>query len=159
MFVFIALASILSIKGKEILINLKSRKKKLKLKLNIYVIFKEKSSDQLHLRLVQVQYVASCVSKHPLISAGNISAAKFTLNTVDENSVMVNITDPITSIHRQQKQLSIRDVLKKDLKYKISYYKSGSTGKVKYSVIASTVLIFSASNSKFFHSKFHSSPP
>lgn len=59
----------------------------------------------------------------------NISAVKFTINTVDENSVMVNITDPITSIHRQQKQLSIRDILKKDLKYKISYYKSGSTGK------------------------------
>lgn len=74
----------------------------------------------------------------------------FTLNTVDENSVMLNITDPITSIHHQQKQLSIRDILKKDLKYKISYYKSGSTGKVKYSAITSTVLIFSASNSKVF---------
>lgn len=59
----------------------------------------------------------------------NISAVKFTIDTLDEHSVLVNITDPITSIHRQQQQLSIKDVLKKELKYKISYYKSGSTGK------------------------------
>lgn len=67
------------------------------------------------------------------MSTGNISAVKFTIHTVDQHSVMVNITDPMTSIHRRQQQLSIRDVLKKELKYKISYYKSGSTGKVKYS--------------------------
>lgn len=68
-----------------------------------------------------------------IISTGNISAVKFTIHTVDEHSVLVNITDPVTSIHRRQQQLSIRDVLQKELKYKISYYKSGSTGKVKYS--------------------------
>lgn len=61
---------------------------------------------------------------------GNISAVTFTVKNIDETSVLVNITDPLTSIHLQGKQLTIRDILKKDLKYKISYYKSGSTGKV-----------------------------
>lgn len=73
-------------------------------------------------------------TKHCAVSTGNISAVKFTIHPVDEHSVLVNITDPITSIYRQQQQqLSIRDVLRKELKYKISYSKSGSTGKVKYS--------------------------
>ncbi|XP_068196319.1 tissue factor-like isoform X1 [Antennarius striatus] len=59
----------------------------------------------------------------------NISAVKFTVAFADESSVIVNITEPLTGIHRQGKQLSIRDILKNDLKYKISYYKSGSSGK------------------------------
>ncbi|XP_073347877.1 tissue factor-like [Pagrus major] len=59
----------------------------------------------------------------------NISAVKFTVKSVDKNRVIVNITDPLTSIHQRLKQLSIRDIFKHDLKYKISYYKSGSTGK------------------------------
>ncbi|XP_072220367.1 tissue factor-like [Leuresthes tenuis] len=59
----------------------------------------------------------------------NISAVFFTLEDEDESTVIVNITDPVTSIHEHGKQLSIRDILKKDLKYKISYCKSGSTRK------------------------------
>ncbi|KAM9719053.1 tissue factor-like isoform 1-T8 [Menidia menidia] len=59
----------------------------------------------------------------------NISAVEFRLQEVDESTVQLNITDPLTSLHQGGRQLSIRDVLKKDLKYKISYYKSGSTGK------------------------------
>ncbi|KAG7471748.1 tissue factor-like [Solea senegalensis] len=59
----------------------------------------------------------------------NISAVKFTVAAKDERTVIVNITDPLTSIHDYGKQLTIRDILKNDLKYKISYYKSGSTGK------------------------------
>ncbi|XP_044224655.1 tissue factor-like [Thunnus albacares] len=58
-----------------------------------------------------------------------ISAVTFRVEIVEESSVTVTITDPVTSIHVQQKQLTIRDILKNDLKYKISYYKSGSTGK------------------------------
>ncbi|XP_040912055.1 tissue factor-like [Toxotes jaculatrix] len=58
----------------------------------------------------------------------NISAAEFTVEAV-ETKVTVNITDPLTGIHQRGKQLSIRDVFKNDLKYKISYHKSGSTGK------------------------------
>lgn len=65
---------------------------------------------------------------------GNISAVMFTVENVDETRVLVNITDPVTSIHVRGKQLTIRDILKKDLKYKISYYKSGSTGKVTCSI-------------------------
>ncbi|XP_041804751.1 tissue factor-like [Chelmon rostratus] len=62
-------------------------------------------------------------------TGSNISAVKFTVEALDDGRIIVNITDPLTSIHRRGKQLSIRDVLKNDLKYKISYYKSGSTGK------------------------------
>ncbi|KAI4809836.1 hypothetical protein KUCAC02_018696 [Chaenocephalus aceratus] len=58
-----------------------------------------------------------------------ISAVDITVEAVDENRVMVNITDPLTGIHQRGKQLSIRDVLNNDLKYKISYNKPGSTGK------------------------------
>ncbi|KAK1879648.1 Tissue factor [Dissostichus eleginoides] len=58
-----------------------------------------------------------------------ISAVDITVEAVDESRVMVNITDPLTGIHRRGKQLSLRDILQNDLKYKISYYKSGSTGK------------------------------
>lgn len=58
-----------------------------------------------------------------------ISAVNFTVESVEETAVTINITDPLTTIHERTKQLSIRDILKKDLKYKISYSKSGSTGK------------------------------
>lgn len=81
--------------------------------------------------------------KDPLLPTGNISAVSFSIQTVDESTVSVNITDPVTSIHQQQKQLSIRDVLKEDLEYKITYYKSGSTGKVT----RSSLLAFSFLNS------------
>ncbi len=64
------------------------------------------------------------------LSSGNISAVQFTVESVNKSKVIVNITDPLTSIHQRGKQLSIRDILKNDLKYKVIYYKSGSTGKV-----------------------------
>ncbi|XP_069029440.1 tissue factor-like, partial [Embiotoca jacksoni] len=59
----------------------------------------------------------------------NISAPTFTVEAVDDRRVIVNITDPLTTNHRRGKQMSIRDVLKNDLMYKIIYHKSGSTGK------------------------------
>ncbi|XP_029308677.1 tissue factor-like isoform X1 [Cottoperca gobio] len=59
----------------------------------------------------------------------NISAVNIIVEALDESTVIVNITDPLTSVHHYDKQLSLRDILKKDLKYKITYYKSGSTGK------------------------------
>ncbi|XP_038573103.1 tissue factor-like isoform X2 [Micropterus salmoides] len=71
----------------------------------------------------------------------NISAVKFTVEVVDESRVIVNITDPLTSIHERGKQLSIRDILKSDLKYKISYYKSGSTGKRDIMSDSSTAVV------------------
>ncbi|XP_062284616.1 tissue factor-like isoform X2 [Scomber scombrus] len=58
-----------------------------------------------------------------------ISAVKFSVEVVEESNVTVMISDPVTSIHKQGRQLTIRDILKDDLKYKISYYKSGSTRK------------------------------
>ena len=56
---------------------------------------------------------------------------EFIVKPVDKSKVTVNITDPLTSIHKNGKQLNIRDIFKNDLKYKISYYKAGSTGKVR----------------------------
>ncbi|XP_034039464.1 tissue factor-like isoform X1 [Thalassophryne amazonica] len=58
-----------------------------------------------------------------------ISAVSFTVDTVEDDKVMLHITDPLSGIHRNRKHLTIRDILKTDLKYKISYYKAGSTGK------------------------------
>lgn len=52
------------------------------------------------------------------------------MKSVDKTRVIVNITDPLTSIHIGQRQLSIRDIFLNDLQYKIIYYKAGSTGKV-----------------------------
>ncbi|XP_061696321.1 tissue factor-like isoform X2 [Syngnathoides biaculeatus] len=64
-----------------------------------------------------------------LLPSGEISAAEFTVEVVEEGRVSVNIKDPLTSFHKYGKQLTIRDILKHDLQYKISYYKSGNTGK------------------------------
>ncbi|KAM9789253.1 tissue factor-like [Neosynchiropus ocellatus] len=58
-----------------------------------------------------------------------ISQASFTVEPGEKGRVTVVIDDPLTSIYKRGKQLTVRDVLKNDLKYKISYYKSGSTGK------------------------------
>lgn len=58
-----------------------------------------------------------------------LSAVAISIQKVAERSVTLNISDPLTGIHIGNKQLTIRDILKKDLKYKVSYYKSGSTGK------------------------------
>ncbi|XP_054624928.1 tissue factor-like [Dunckerocampus dactyliophorus] len=58
-----------------------------------------------------------------------ISAAEFSVEVVEEGKVSVIIKDPLTSFHKYGKQLTIRDILKNDLQYKISYYKSGNTGK------------------------------
>ncbi|KAG7221032.1 hypothetical protein INR49_031203 [Caranx melampygus] len=57
------------------------------------------------------------------------SAATFTVEALDDGRVRVNITDPLTALHNKERQLNIRDVFKKDLKYKIGYYKSGNTRK------------------------------
>lgn len=59
----------------------------------------------------------------------NISTVKFTLHPTGDGNVTVNITDTLTAVHHGKKQLTIRDVLRSDLKYKITYYKAGSTGK------------------------------
>ncbi|XP_061925650.1 tissue factor-like [Entelurus aequoreus] len=58
-----------------------------------------------------------------------ISAAEFDVEVLEEGRVSVVIKDPLTSFHQKGKQLSVKDVLKDDLQYKISYYKSGNTGK------------------------------
>ncbi|XP_061551077.1 tissue factor-like isoform X4 [Phycodurus eques] len=58
-----------------------------------------------------------------------ISAAEFTVEVAEEGRASVTIEDPLTSFHKYGKQLTIRDILKNDLQYKISYYKSGNTGK------------------------------
>ncbi|XP_014831200.1 PREDICTED: tissue factor-like [Poecilia mexicana] len=68
----------------------------------------------------------------------NISALEFSLTDVDEGTVILNITHPLTSISEGGKQQTIKDILKNDLKYKISYYKSGSTGKKKKIVDSSS---------------------
>ncbi|XP_004078934.1 tissue factor [Oryzias latipes] len=74
-------------------------------------------------------------------SESNISAVEFSVTQLNETTVCVNITDPLTAIHQKNQQLSIRDILKKDLKYKISYYKSGNTRKRDFESPTSTAEI------------------
>ncbi|XP_005815843.1 tissue factor-like isoform X1 [Xiphophorus maculatus] len=67
----------------------------------------------------------------------NISALEFSITDVDEGTVILNITHPLTSITVGGKQQTIKDILKNDLKYKIIYSKSGSTGE-KYKIADSS---------------------
>ncbi|XP_034558087.1 tissue factor-like [Notolabrus celidotus] len=59
----------------------------------------------------------------------NISAVEFTVEALNASTIIVNVTDTLTSVHRGTKQLNIRDVFRKDLQYKISYHKSGNSRK------------------------------
>ncbi|XP_041659957.1 tissue factor-like [Cheilinus undulatus] len=59
----------------------------------------------------------------------NISAVEFTVHAANESSMLINITDTLTSVHKDGKQLTIRDIFKHDLLYKINYHKAESTGK------------------------------
>uniref|UniRef100_A0A8C6UK61 Tissue factor n=1 Tax=Neogobius melanostomus TaxID=47308 RepID=A0A8C6UK61_9GOBI len=74
----------------------------------------------------------------PLLQPLQLSAVSLTILKVAERSVTLNISDPLTGIHVQNKQLTIRDVLKKDLKYTVSYHKSAST-RTKYMVVDSNL--------------------
>ncbi|KAF6720428.1 Tissue factor [Oryzias melastigma] len=71
----------------------------------------------------------------------NISAAEFSVKQLNETTVLVNITDPLTAIHKKNKQLTIRDIFQNDLQYKISYYKSQSTRKRDIESLTSTAEI------------------
>ncbi|XP_016105116.1 tissue factor-like [Sinocyclocheilus grahami] len=57
-----------------------------------------------------------------------IGSPEFKLK-VNENKTVLIIHDPITALHKDGRSLNIRDVFKKNLKYKIAYIKAGSTGK------------------------------
>ncbi|XP_073704610.1 coagulation factor IIIb [Garra rufa] len=46
-----------------------------------------------------------------------------------KKKIVLIINDPITALHKDGRSLNIRDVFKKNLKYKIEYNKAGSTGK------------------------------
>lgn len=59
----------------------------------------------------------------------NISALEFSLEDVDKSTVILNIKPPLTFFNERGKQQTIKDILTDELKYKIIYYKSGSTGK------------------------------
>lgn len=59
----------------------------------------------------------------------NISAVVFSVKALNSSTVMVNITDSLTSVHEGTKQLTTRDIFKQDLQYKIRYQKSESTGR------------------------------
>ncbi|TRY53653.1 hypothetical protein DNTS_008654 [Danionella cerebrum] len=58
-----------------------------------------------------------------------IGRPHFKLTVNEKKKVVLNIQDPITALHKDGKSLTIRDVFKKNLKYKIAYNKAGSTGR------------------------------
>ncbi|XP_072524830.1 coagulation factor IIIb isoform X2 [Salminus brasiliensis] len=57
-----------------------------------------------------------------------IGKPRFTLKLNENNTVVIFVQDPLTALHQHGKPLTIRDVFKGDLKYKITYTKAGSTG-------------------------------
>ncbi|XP_017544112.1 coagulation factor IIIb [Pygocentrus nattereri] len=58
-----------------------------------------------------------------------IGKPEFTINLDGNKTIMIHIRDQLTALHKDGKPLTIRDVFRGDLKYKISYNKAGSTGK------------------------------
>ncbi|XP_059418793.1 tissue factor-like [Carassius carassius] len=58
-----------------------------------------------------------------------IGRPEFKLNVNENKKIVLIIHDPITALHKDGRSLNIRDVFKKNLKYKIAYNKAGSTGK------------------------------
>ncbi|XP_076027560.1 coagulation factor III, tissue factor a [Genypterus blacodes] len=57
----------------------------------------------------------------------------------DQRKVTLYVSDPLTALFDGQRQLSIRDVFREELKYKVTYSKAGSTGK-KENVSGSSVV-------------------
>ncbi|KAJ0059696.1 hypothetical protein NL108_009820, partial [Boleophthalmus pectinirostris] len=47
----------------------------------------------------------------------------------DERKTTVHVTDPLTAAFQDGRQLSIRDVFRDELEYKVTYWKNKSTGK------------------------------
>ncbi|XP_067218561.1 coagulation factor IIIb isoform X1 [Chanodichthys erythropterus] len=58
-----------------------------------------------------------------------IGRPEFKLTTSEDKKIVLIIQDPITALHKNGRSLNIRDIFKKNLKYRIVYNKAGSTGK------------------------------
>nr|XP_055058404.1 coagulation factor IIIb [Misgurnus anguillicaudatus] len=58
-----------------------------------------------------------------------IGRPDFKLMMSADNKLMLIIHDPVTALVKNNTHLNIRDIFKKNLKYKITYNKAGSTGK------------------------------
>ncbi|NP_001017728.2 coagulation factor IIIb precursor [Danio rerio] len=58
-----------------------------------------------------------------------IGRPQFTLTVSIDKKLVLTIQDPITALHKDNRSLNIRDIFKKNLKYKVAYSKAGSTGK------------------------------
>lgn len=48
----------------------------------------------------------------------------------DKTKMTLHIQDPLTPLYKDDQLLTIRDIFKNDLKYRVVYNKAGSTGKV-----------------------------
>ncbi|XP_051556388.1 tissue factor-like [Myxocyprinus asiaticus] len=57
-----------------------------------------------------------------------IGRPEFKIVVREDKSITLLIIDPITALHKNGRSLNIRDIFKKNLKYKVSYHKAGSTG-------------------------------
>ncbi len=66
-----------------------------------------------------------------------IGRPEFKLKVNENKKIVLIIQDPITALHKDGRSLNIRDIFKKNLKYKIAYNKAGSTGKVSISTFTS----------------------
>ncbi|XP_051990612.1 tissue factor-like [Xyrauchen texanus] len=57
-----------------------------------------------------------------------IGRPEFEIVVREDKKIMLLIIDPTTALHKDGRSLNIRDIFKKNLKYKVSYRKAGSTG-------------------------------
>lgn len=48
----------------------------------------------------------------------------------DQRTVLLYVTDPVTALFKDGRQLSIRDVFAEQLQYRVTYRKNKSSGKV-----------------------------
>lgn len=59
-----------------------------------------------------------------------IGRPDFKLMVNKDKKIVLIIQDPVTALVKDGRPLNIREIFKKNLKYKILYNKAGSTGKV-----------------------------
>lgn len=66
-----------------------------------------------------------------LVSTADIGKPDFKLEvSEDKKKITLHVTDPLTAVFKDGRQLNIRDIFSDDLQYLVTYRKSKSTGKV-----------------------------
>lgn len=66
-----------------------------------------------------------------VLSSADISQPDFVVKVgEDQRTVLLHVTDPVTTLFKDGRQLSVRDVFAEQLQYRVTYRKNKSSGKV-----------------------------